>query len=210
MKTVNPYRIKKSRKNHYWNYTEEAEVIKHHWIVWLFIILFLTVGFVMAQDKTSNSESNPELPQSLPDSNKVLIADSTNHSQPSTNEIELIAQSRITLPEQYFGDKFMYNDSLINGYVFIPEFNTLKTNEEKAVFARAYLWIRQNEILARHGYVFKNDPILQSYFEKQSWYKPNPDFKAESLSIIEMQNFWKLIARQADFQPQPPDTLRKD
>jgi len=183
-------------------------VIRCHWIVWLLLVIFLRFGLTLAQDKTSSSALNLEPPDSTADSTKTLAADSVNHYQPLTNEIELINPSRIPLPEVYTGDKFLYSDSLINGYAWIPEFTTLKTNEEKMIFARAYLWIRQNEILARHGYVFKQNKILQSYFENQPWYKPNPDFKAEMLILIEMQNYWKLINRQADFQPQSPDTLR--
>ena len=183
-------------------------MIKHHWIIWLFLVINLGFGCALAQDKTTNAALNLELPDSTADSIKIVAIDSANQYQPLTDEIELINPSRIFLPKEYIGDKVIYSDSLINGYAWMPEFITLKTNEEKMMFARAYLWIRQNEILARHGFVFKNDPTLQSYFDKQSWYKPNSDFKAEMLKLIEMQNYWKLINRQADFQPQSPDTTR--
>ncbi len=49
------------------------------------------------------------------------------------------------------------------------------------------LRVLRNEIYAKRGRVFK-DPTLQKYFEAQSWYKPNPDFKDESLSEIESKN----------------------
>jgi len=49
------------------------------------------------------------------------------------------------------------------------------------------LRVLRNEIYAKRGRVFK-DPTLQKYFEAQSWYKPNPDFKDESLSETESKN----------------------
>ena len=183
-------------------------MIRCHWMVWVLLVIFLRFGFTQAQDKTSSAALKPEPPDLTTDSTKVSTTDSVNHYQPLTDEIELINPSRMPLLKEYVGDKFLYSDSLINGYAWMPEFTTLKTNEEKMIFARAYLWIRQNEILARHGYVFNQERVLQSYFESQPWYKPNPDFKAEMLILIEMQNYWKLINRQADFQPQPSDTLR--
>ena len=49
------------------------------------------------------------------------------------------------------------------------------------------LRVLRNEIYAKRGRVFK-DPTLQKYFEAQSWYQPNPDFKDESLTEIESKN----------------------
>lgn len=37
------------------------------------------------------------------------------------------------------------------------------------------LKIMKNEILARHGYVFKTHD-MQDYFDRQSWYKPDNAF----------------------------------
>lgn len=45
----------------------------------------------------------------------------------------------------------------------------------------------RNEIYARRGRVFKSKD-LQKYFEAQTWYKPNPDFKDEQLTEIEYKN----------------------
>jgi len=49
------------------------------------------------------------------------------------------------------------------------------------------LRVLRNEIYARRGRVFK-DKELQKYFEAQSWYRPNPDFKDEMLSETESKN----------------------
>lgn len=45
----------------------------------------------------------------------------------------------------------------------------------------------RNEILARHGRVFK-DPSLQSYFASQAWYRVDPKFDSKSLTAIEKKN----------------------
>jgi hypothetical protein len=59
-----------------------------------------------------------------------------------------------------------------------------------ALFAED-LRVLRNEIYARHGRVFK-DKELQKYFEAQSWYKANPDFKDDQLNEIESQNLAKI------------------
>ena len=49
------------------------------------------------------------------------------------------------------------------------------------------LRVIRNEIYARRGRVFK-DAALQKYFESQAWYQPNPEFKDDALSEIEIKN----------------------
>ncbi len=49
------------------------------------------------------------------------------------------------------------------------------------------LRILRNEIYARRGRVFK-DKELQKYFEAQTWYQPNPEFKEDSLNEFEIKN----------------------
>lgn len=53
------------------------------------------------------------------------------------------------------------------------------------------LRVLRNEIYARRGRVFK-DQELQKFFDAQSWYKPNPEFKDEMLGEIEIQNLAKI------------------
>lgn len=63
------------------------------------------------------------------------------------------------------------------------ELHSLKNmSKEKLALAR-------NEIFARHGYVFTEDPY-KSYFNEKSWYKPNPKFTGEGkqLSPLERHN----------------------
>jgi hypothetical protein len=54
----------------------------------------------------------------------------------------------------------------------------------------------RNEIFARHGRMFK-DPLLQSYFASQEWYRPNPKFDLKSLTPIERKNVATIQAYEA-------------
>ena len=54
------------------------------------------------------------------------------------------------------------------------------------------LTLMRHEILARHGFVFREDPLLREYFESRSWYQPRADFDMGQLSPVEARNF-KLI-----------------
>ncbi|MEZ5344287.1 MAG: YARHG domain-containing protein [Pyrinomonadaceae bacterium] len=53
------------------------------------------------------------------------------------------------------------------------------------------LRILRNEIFARRGRIFK-DAELQKYFEAQSWYKANADFRDDMLTEIELKNLTKI------------------
>ncbi len=57
------------------------------------------------------------------------------------------------------------------------------------------LRILRNEIYARRGRIFK-DADLQKYFETQSWYKPNAEFKDEMLNEAELKNL--AVIREAE------------
>lgn len=45
----------------------------------------------------------------------------------------------------------------------------------------------QNEIYARHGYIFNTEPF-KSYFESKDWYTPNENFNDSVFSEIEKTN----------------------
>ena len=52
------------------------------------------------------------------------------------------------------------------------------------------LALARNEIFARHGYIFKEEPF-KSYFESKSWYSPNPNFDGSDsgLNDYEIANY---------------------
>ena len=55
----------------------------------------------------------------------------------------------------------------------------------------------RNEILARHGYIYKSEPY-KSYFNSKSWYKPNSSFKGKKadLSPLERHNIKEIMAAE--------------
>lgn len=57
------------------------------------------------------------------------------------------------------------------------------------------LRVLRNEIYARRGRVFR-DETLQKYFESQSWYKPDPEFRDEMLGKAELANL--AVIREAE------------
>jgi len=54
-------------------------------------------------------------------------------------------------------------------------------------YGRFYIKILRNEIYARHGKIFKSEN-LQTVFNNQSWYKPNPNFTESMLNEYEKAN----------------------
>ena len=90
------------------------------------------------------------------------------------------------------GDVEWFTDAgfaeLVSGSYFLPDSNTrLYTQEELSGYDKETLGFMRNEILARHGYVFKKDKY-KNHFGSQAWYAPNPDFYYGLLNDIEMQN----------------------
>ncbi|MCB2298829.1 YARHG domain-containing protein [Clostridium tagluense] len=65
--------------------------------------------------------------------------------------------------------------------------NLIESDVSKLI--KENLTLARNEIYARHGFVFKAEQF-KSYFEKKSWYKPNPNFQGSDgeLTDIEMYN----------------------
>ncbi len=61
------------------------------------------------------------------------------------------------------------------------------TADDVADMTRRQLFVARMEIHARHGRVFESRP-LQRYFERWSWYKPDPNYTDELLSDVERRN----------------------
>lgn len=68
------------------------------------------------------------------------------------------------------------------------------TQETLKGLTKYELLMARNEILARHGYVYKSEPY-KSYFNSKSWYKPNPKFKGQKadLSPLERHNVKEIM-----------------
>ncbi len=82
-----------------------------------------------------------------------------------------------------------------SGYL-LPSDSRAITEEDLAGMDRETVSLARNEIFARHGRVFKTASI-QSYFDSQSWYTPDPDFDENApgaLSALEKENLSFLVA----------------
>ncbi len=63
-------------------------------------------------------------------------------------------------------------------FIVSPDFFKVMLKEYQITKKAARLM--RNEIFARYGYQF-HDPKLKEYFERKTWYEPNPEFKFEDL-----------------------------
>src|SRR5437868_13256443 len=61
------------------------------------------------------------------------------------------------------------------------------------------LAIMRNTVFARYGWSGFRKPWLREYFEKQPWFKPNPDFSYKLLSKADRQNVHFIAAREQSF-----------
>ena len=79
-------------------------------------------------------------------------------------------------------------EDFIEGSFLLPDSDVyLYSAEELEIYDSETLALMRNEILARHGYVFKKD-VYREYFGSQSWYEENPAFSYDDLNAVEMEN----------------------
>jgi len=84
-------------------------------------------------------------------------------------------------------------------YVMFPESsNQLLTDTDVEQLNVWELQVARNEIYARHGYIFKKNMDIKSYFENKSWYHENPDFKGadSELNQTEIDNVRFIQAKE--------------
>ena len=79
----------------------------------------------------------------------------------------------------------------------------LLTDDDLKYISPKELRLIRNEIYARYGYQFK-DTTLQSYFEKQDWYKPLYDDVEEYITPLERANI-KFILEKEKTNPEISD-----
>ena len=81
-------------------------------------------------------------------------------------------------------------------YILPNSGTKLVTNADIEGFSKDKLALARNEIYARHGRKFQMQEF-KDYFEKQSWYKTNPNYNYEdddsNLNSIESRNVTFLL-----------------
>jgi serine/threonine protein kinase len=70
------------------------------------------------------------------------------------------------------------------------------TDEDIRGHSKYELTIMRNEIYARHGYIFKSNPDMVKYFDKQSWYTPQYYDVTNMLTEIEKVNINFIKSRE--------------
>lgn len=97
-------------------------------------------------------------------------------------DVEKLGNSGFEIADEFSIDR--YFSSI---YLFEDSDTRLYTAEELESFSAEDLAFMRNEILARHGYVFKKAKY-RDHFSEQEWYEENPNFDFSLLSEIEMAN----------------------
>ena len=76
-----------------------------------------------------------------------------------------------------------------DAYVFPNSGDKKLLDSDLSSLSKDKLALVRNEIFARHGHVFQEEPY-KSYFNEKSWYKPNSNSKGkdEELNNVERYN----------------------
>lgn len=133
---------------------------------------------------------------------KPLVVDMNNLSDTSSIVFESV-QDTSSNSNTKTSKKDSNNEDFHNNSDFIfPNSST----QELSVYdlkdlTKAELGIARNEIYARHGYVFNQEPF-KSYFESKDWYVPNPEFKGlnNDLYPVEYSNVQLILQYEKNKQ----------
>ncbi|MBM7870385.1 hypothetical protein JOC70_001870 [Clostridium pascui] len=121
---------------------------------------------------------------------KPLVVDMNNLNDTSSIVFES-AQITDSKPDTQASKEDPNNKDLNNNLDFIfPNSSTRELSVYDLKNLTKYeLGIARNEIYARHGYVFSQEPF-KSYFQGKDWYVPNPEFKGlnNDLYPVEYKN----------------------
>lgn len=84
-----------------------------------------------------------------------------------------------------FKNTYFKNDN----YIIEDSDRRYLSENELSSFSKSELALIRNEIFARHGYMFNDEPY-KTYFNSKSWYHPNPDIKGDTQEFndIEKEN----------------------
>lgn len=114
---------------------------------------------------------------------KPLIVDMNNLSDTSAIVFEPIQEN--TDPSKETSDNNDFDNNL--DFIF-PNSSTQELSiYDLEKLTKDELGIARNEIYARHGYIFTQEPF-KSYFESKDWYVPNPEFKVLTNALYPVEN----------------------
>lgn len=150
------------------------------------VIGILSIGFFsyyISLSKFSSTSTKTSDTKSI--KNKVIPSDT------ATNKTSRPKEKTTTTTNNTSTNKISSPDY----YIFSKSGTENLLESDVSTLSKGNLALARNEIFARHGFVFKNEPF-KSYFNNKSWYKVNPLFKGtdEELNSKELQNV-KLILK---------------
>jgi hypothetical protein len=101
-----------------------------------------------------------------------------------------------------------------NSFIFVDSQKKLLEKENLVLLDKNLLRLARNEILARHGYMFK-DKELAKYFAAESWYRPDPKYNGklneiEGKNIKLIQFFEKMVNKPYNLDELPNNKLEAD
>lgn len=111
-----------------------------------------------------------------------IINDKTNSSSNSESDLPIAKTIPSETAKKYI-NKYTDKDYIISTSS-TSIINTSSLND----YSMEELFIARNELFARHGYIFKNSPNLQAFFESKTWYTPVPDYTGKLSNDLENNN----------------------
>lgn len=147
----------------------------------LISLFILVVGFgifyIFYSESSNNTQATAYTNTSENSNNKSTNSTSTFNETDeniSPNPDENILPNNTANPS----NDFIFPNSSVE---ILRDYQLASLNKETLALAR-------NEIFARHGYIFQQEPF-KSYFPKKSWYKPNPNFKGSYDELNEAERY---------------------
>ena len=138
-------------------------------------------------DKQAEPSEEPEVTETVtePEVTEEPEAMEEQVEEPTETETPTEPEPTPEAPQEPVKEEAPKRNITRNNYLF-PSDTQYLTESDLSGLSKFDTGLIRNEIFARKGYVFKNDPY-KSYFNSQAWYKPNPSAKIK-LNDIEKYN----------------------
>ena len=146
-------------------------------------VLFLTRSY----DKQAEPSEEPEITETVTETEITEEPEVQEEQVEEPTEPETPAEPEPTpeVPQEPVKEETPKRNITRNNYLF-PSDTQYLTESDLSGLSKFDTGLIRNEIFARKGYVFKNEPY-KSYFNSQAWYNPNASAKIK-LNDIEKYN----------------------
>ncbi|EJO5349430.1 YARHG domain-containing protein [Clostridium botulinum] len=134
-----------------------------------------------------------ELLAKLKTEDEKQVEDNSSNQYTYKNDNPTIGESYVnSLGDVYYKEHSQYNN--LQGYIIPESDQRYLTAEELKNYDKYTLDLIRNEIYARYGYAFKEEPF-KSYFNNKNWYAKDESFKGadSELNDYELKNIKLLL-----------------